>query len=59
MSTTNLRTELSRSGDTRRETVSRAFDALANPDLQAVCAVAAIGLLLNVVLARLFPIVTS
>ncbi len=56
MSTTNLRTELPGNGHTRPEMVSPVFDALTNPDLLAVCAIAAIGLLLTVVVARLFPI---
>ncbi len=56
MSTTNLQTELPRSDDTGRDTRSYIFDAFINPDLQAVCAVAAIGLLLTICLARAFPI---
>ncbi len=53
---TNFQTELPQVSKTNQEMISSIRDTLSDPDLLAVCAVAVIGLLLTVVLARLFPI---
>ena len=53
---TRLQTGISGERATVRTARSSLFDISANPDLFATCAVAAIGLLLTLVLARLYPV---
>ncbi len=43
-------------GEAKQRTVSRIFDILINQDLLAVSGFAAIGLLLTICLARVFPV---
>ena len=53
---TRLQTGISGERATVRTARSGLFDIFANPDLFATFAVAAIGLLLTLVLARLYPV---
>ena len=53
---TRLQTSISAERATVRTARSGFFDIAANPDLFATCAVAAIGLLLTLALARLYPV---
>jgi hypothetical protein len=53
---TKLQTQASGTHTTMRAAVSRMLDVFANPDLFATFAVAAIGLLLTLALARLYPL---
>jgi hypothetical protein len=53
---TSVPAELHGIGNTNHGTVSRLFEALADPDLLVVCGFAAAGLLLTVGLARVLPI---
>jgi len=53
---TRLQASISGERATVRTARSGLFDIFANPDLFATCAVAAIGLLLTLVLARLYPV---
>lgn len=53
---TKLFTHVSGAHTTIRSAIAGASDALANPDLFVTLAVAAIGLLLTVALARLYPV---
>jgi hypothetical protein len=53
---TRLQTSISGERAAVRTARSGLFDIPANPDLFATCAVAAIGLLLTLVLARFYPV---
>ena len=53
---TKLFTHVSGAHTTIRSAIAWASDTLANPDLFVTLAVAAIGLLLTVALARLYPV---
>jgi hypothetical protein len=56
VSIARFRSEPARKRDGLAQSASALFEALHNPDLQVVVAVAAIGLLVTAVLARAFPI---
>jgi hypothetical protein len=53
---TKLQTHVSGAHTTMRAALSGIMDLFANPDVFATCAVAAIGLLLTLALARLYPV---
>ena len=53
---TRLQTSIPGERATARTARSGLFEIFANPDLFATCAVAAIGLLLTLALARLYPV---